>query len=57
MKCGCTIGVDFENGPSCIKEMNPVARKEHICGECSNTIMPGQKYVRILLFQNPAYPN
>ncbi len=38
-----TCSCDYEPFTTCTIS-TPVARKEHGCGECSGTIMPGEKY-------------
>lgn len=40
--CECS---DFER-PEFVTESKPVARKEHRCCECRNTIRPGERYER-----------
>jgi hypothetical protein len=40
MSCYC----DFDEYPSVVWRTFPVARKQHICGECLSVIEPGEKY-------------
>ena len=44
MECQCTISVDHDGEPDAFTEKIRTARKEHRCGECYRTIMPGEKY-------------
>ena len=47
MQCACEIDSSCgENGPDFFTEAEPVAIKEHKCGECGRIIKPGEKYRR-----------
>jgi hypothetical protein len=43
----CPLSGDPDDGPSCHTQSFPTARKEHRCGECSETIAPGSRYERV----------
>ena len=44
MSISCDCSVDIDYGPEVAETTYPKARKEHICGECGETIKKGQKY-------------
>lgn len=43
MGCSCTCSMDYE-GPSVFSAKVVKARKTHTCGECGETIQPGECY-------------
>lgn len=45
MEFSCDCSVTIENdGPSVMRTTLRAARKQHVCGECGEPILPGQKY-------------
>lgn len=44
MECSC-VYVDVDDYATMLSDTRPIARKEHKCGECNQTIMPGEKYI------------
>lgn len=45
----CVFDVDIEEHNDFFKERIVVARKDHTCCECRNTIHPGEKYEYVFL--------
>jgi len=41
INCDCGYCDDYS---TCLSDTYPIARKEHICCECNETIKPGEKY-------------
>ena len=42
----CSCSLDYEN-PTVFELKTVTARKPHVCGECGETIMPGEKYEHV----------
>lgn len=42
--CSCCVWVDIDDGTVCFANRTVVARKEHICRECRDKILPKEEY-------------
>lgn len=48
MSIDCDCSLDGYEGPEFCHDSFPIARKTHVCCECRENILPGQKYHKVV---------